>query len=291
MKKRSWLLFAATILVSPCLPVAGAPDTLPSLPPETRSKLEAWYREAGGARPGEAFGSYLARVAYLEHGADYDDVVPPPGEEKLRVDLDRFECVTFIESSLAVARCGYRGDPTVACFEREIVRSRYRDGALTDYASRLHYFTDWIDDNGRRKRLENLTRELGGEPMNREFFYVGRRLRQRAVVSGNELARLESEVADTESRLSAEPHLVLMRESAPAALGKLEDGDLVAFVRVRPGLLVSHAGFIYWVNGHPRLLHASSYHHRVVLTPDDVTSYLLRRPERKGVIVARPLPP
>jgi N-acetylmuramoyl-L-alanine amidase-like len=290
MRNRFWLL-AATILVSPCLPVAGAPDTLPSLPPETRSKLESWYREAGGAKPGEAFGSYLARVAYLKHGVDYDDVVSPPGEETLRVDLDRFECVTFIESSLAVARCGYRGDPTADCFERELVLSRYRDGVLTDYASRLHYFADWIDDNGRRNRLQNLTRELGGEPMSREFFYVTRHLLRRAVVSGNELARLEREVADTESRLSGEPHLVLTRESAPAGLGKLEDGDLVAFVRERPGLLVSHAGFIYWVNGRPRLLHASSYHHRVVVTPDDVTSYLLRRPEREGVIVARPLAP
>ncbi len=224
MRNRFWLL-AATILVSPCLRVAGAPDTLPSLPPETHSKLESWYRDAGGAKPGEAFGSYLARVAYLKHGVDYDDVVSPPGEETLRIDLDRFECVTFIESSLAVARCGYRGDPTADCFERELVLSRYRDGVLTDYASRLHYFADWIDDNGRRNRLQNLTRELGGEPVSREFFYVTRHLLRRAVVSGNELARLEREVADTESRLSEEPHLILTRESAPAALGKLEDGD------------------------------------------------------------------
>jgi N-acetylmuramoyl-L-alanine amidase-like len=287
MTIRSFLV-AATFL-SPCALAGVSPDTLPPLSADTRSRLESWYQEAGAPRPEEAFGSYLARVAYLKLGVPYDEVVAPPSEERLRVDLERFECVTFIESTLAVARCGYRGDPTVDCFERDLVQSRYRDGALGDYASRLHYFVDWIDDNARRNRLRNLTPELGGEPTMRDFFYVTRRLLPRSVLSGPDLGRLAREMSTIEARLSAEPHLVLTRESAPAALRELEDGDLVAFVREKAGLLVSHAGFIYDVRGHRRLLHASSFHHRVVLTPDDVATYLLRRPERKGVIVARPL--
>ena len=59
---------------------------------------------------------------------------------------------------------------------------------------------------------------------------------------------------------------MLSRENAPAVLNELLDGDLVAFVRERPGLLVHHAGLVYWANGTPRLLHASSYHGRVVIT-------------------------
>lgn len=283
-------LFAA-MLVSPGALGVIFPAGLPPLSAEERSKLGSWFRDAGDPRPGEPFGSYLARVAYLKLGVDYDEVVSPPGEEKLHIDLDRFECVTFIESSLAVARCGYRNDPSSECFERELVLSRYRDGVPSDYASRLHYFVDWIDDNGRRNRLQNLTAELGGEPMTRNFFYVTRRLLRRAVMSGDELARIEREMAETEARLSREPHLVLTRASVASASGKLEDGDLVSFVRERPGLLVSHAGFIYRAKGQPRLLHASSFHRRVVLTPEDVASYLLRRPERTGLIVARPLPP
>ncbi len=114
--------------------------------------------------------------------------------------------------------------------------------------------------------------------------------RSRIALRGS-LAVLTREVAATESRLSRAPHLVLSREKARAVLDALEDGDLVAFVRERSGLLVHHAGFVYRVGGKPRLLHASSYHQRVVLTPDDVSSYLLRRSERRGVLVARPLRP
>jgi hypothetical protein len=211
--------------------------------------------------------------------------------EELRVELSRFECVTFIESSLAVARCGFRGEPGASCFEREVTASRYRGGVLSDYASRLHYFDDWIDDNEARKRLENLTPELGGEPLTRSYFHISSRVLPRSNVSKDALAVLTREVAATESRLSRVPHLVLSRERAPRVLDQLEDGDLVAFVRERSGLLIHHAGFIYRVRGKPRLLHASSYHQRVVLTSDDVASYLLRRPERLGIVVARPSSP
>jgi hypothetical protein len=199
--------------------------------------------------------------------------------------------VSFIESTLAVARCGFRGEPTASCFEREIELSRYRGGIQRDYASRLHYFDEWIDDNEARHRVANLTKELGGEPFFRSYFYISSRVLPRTRLPASDLARLTREVSRTESRLSEAPHVVLSREAAARALAGLPDGDLVAFVRDRPGLLVHHAGFVYRDRGKPRLLHASSYHGRVVLTREELTRYLLRRPERQGVIVARPLAP
>jgi len=265
-----------------------------TLTTKTRAKLQEWYNGVSAPLARETFGVYLARTAFFQHGVPYEPVQIPTTPEKLRVELSRFECVTFIESSLAVARCGFRREPTASCFERELVASRYRGGALSGYASRLHYFDDWIDDNEARKRLRNLTPELGGEPLNRSYFHITSRVLARSPpsnVSKEALAALTRELEATESRLSGVPHLVLSRERAPRVLGQLEDGDLVAFVRERSGLLIHHAGFIYRVRGKPRLLHASSYHQRVVLTSDDVTSYLLRRPERRGVLVARPLSP
>jgi hypothetical protein len=262
-----------------------------TLTTKTRAKLQEWYDGVGAPLAHETFGSYLARTAFFQHGVGYESVHPPTMPEQLRVELSRFECVTFIESSLAVARCGFRGEPTASCFEREVVASRYRGGAVSDYASRLHYFDDWIDDNEARKRLRNLTPELGGEPLTRSYFHISSRVLPRSDVSKDTLAVLTREVAATESRLSRVPHLVLSRERAPRVLDQLEDGDLVAFVRERSGLLIHHAGFVYRVRGKPRLLHASSYHRRVVLTSDDVASYLLRRPERLGIVVARPSSP
>lgn len=289
LPKRS-LLFSViwgTLLVTTLL----ASEDRTRLTAEQSRTLEHWYENVGPARSGESFGDYLGRAAAVQHGARYEDVVPPPGVETLHVNLDQFECVSFIESSVAVARCGWLGTATGECFERELIASRYRGGDIGDYASRLHYFTDWIGDNQARHRVVDLTPSLGGRPVYRNFFYITRRRLQRAVVSDAVTMDLHQELASTEARLSAMPHAVLDREQAPPVLSKLQEGDLVAFVRERPGLLVHHAGFAHWSGGKPRLLHASSYHHRVVITATDVTDYLLRRPERRGILVIRPLPP
>ena len=254
---------------------------------EPASKLVAWYDALGTPRASETFGRFLARAARIQHGVKYAENSQRPGVESLEVDLDAFECVSYIESALAVARCGWRSEPTEACFVGELEASRYRSGRMGDYASRLHYFIDWIGDNEARGRVANMTASLGGEPVHKDFFYISERVLKPS--SADEA--LTREVESTEARLSATSHAVLTRETAPPVLAELEDGDLVAFVRERPGLLVHHAGFVYWANGTPRLLHASSYHGRVVITVRDVTNYLLRRPERRGIIVARPLAP
>ncbi len=281
-------LLALLPFIGPGAAPAADGGTLTS---ETRAQLEEWYDGVGAPLARETFGAYLARTAFFQRGLPYEPVQEPALPERLRVELSRFECVTFIESSLAAARCGFRKEPTAACFERELVGFRYRGGALGDYASRLHYFDDWIDDNEARHRLRNLTSDLGGEPLTRSYFHISSRVLPRSRLSAEALAVLTSEVSAAESRLSLTPHLVLSREKAPPVLDGLENGDLVAFVRERSGLLIHHAGFVYRVRGKPRLLHASSYHRRVVLDSDDVSSYLLRRPERRGVLIARPLSP
>ena len=270
------------------------------------TKLNAWYDALGEPRHSESFARYLARTARLQHGVKYADVSTRPDRETLDVNLDAFECVSFIESTLAVARCAWNSEPSESCFVRELKATRYRSGQMGDYASRLHYFIDWIGDNESRGRLVNMTASLGGEPVQKDFFYITERVLKRWDVKEDELTSLTSqtsqtsltsltsmtrEMQTTEARLSATTHSVLTRESAPLVLSELQDGDLVAFVRERPGLLVHHAGFVYWANGTPRLLHASSYHGRVVITVRDLTSYLLRRPERQGIIVARPVAP
>ena len=279
------------VAIAALVAFAASEGRAPAISPHQRSKLLAWYEALGAPSPGEGFGHYLARAARVQQGVAYANDPEPPGPEALRVELDRFECVSFIESSLAVARCGFRDEASVACFERELERSRYRGGRIDGYGSRLHYFVDWIDDNEARGRLTNLTSSLGGVPVRRDFYYITRRVLDRARLPEAELASLRREVERDEKRLSSQSHPVLARERAAPVLEGLEDGDILAFVYDRPGLLVHHAGFVLRVDGKPRLLHASSFHVRVVVTASDVSSYVLRRPERRGVIVARPLAP
>jgi hypothetical protein len=251
--------------------------------------LVLWYQSVGAPLPGEDFGHFLSRVAQARMGTAYSGASESTVTEELALEIDRFECVSLLESSLAVARCAWRGEPTEGCFVWEILGLRYRSGLMGNLASRLHYFIDWLEDNEGRWRLKNLTAELGGQPLGRDFYYI---TQHAAMAPALALPGVRRSMAAIERDLSSRQHVVLQRNDVRGALDAMRDGDLIAIVGNKPGRLVMHAGLIARQEGErARLLHASSYHRRVVVTREDVAAYVMRRPERTGVIVARPLPP
>jgi hypothetical protein len=96
----------------------------------------------------------------------------------------------------------------------------------------------------------------------------------------------------TEAQLSKQVYSVVTRSSIREKEQHLQNGDLVGVVTTEPGRLISHAGFVVRDKRKKiHLLHASSHHRRVVLTVRSLADYILRRPERWGIIVARPRAP
>lgn len=261
-----------------------------SLPEAQQQLLDAWYERVGPRRPAEEFGRLVVRAGHVQLGKQYYDPPQTPGPESLRIDLSTFQCVSFVETTLAVARCTWRQQQTSDCFLDEVKRFRYRSGQMDGYGSRLHYFADWLDDNTGRHRIADLTATLGGRPERFTFDFMSRHpARYPALTTDGVAAR----IAAVEQRLSASPRIVIDRETVSKRETELEAGDLVAIVSTKhPGLLIRHAGFVdLGANGKPRLLHASSYQKRVLVRRDSVAQYLAARPDRRGVIVARPLPP
>ncbi|MBV9772854.1 MAG: DUF1460 domain-containing protein, partial [Gemmatimonadetes bacterium] len=159
---------------------AGSAETA-----EDRARLVRWVttvRTEGLDRPDVAFGRAVARVgelalgtpyeastleAYLKGGAD------PLVREPLTLWLTRFDCVTLVESSLAVARVAvHGGPPRWDAFGEQVERMRYRGGTRAGYTSRLHYFSEWIADNARRGLVRDLGQELGGEADRRPLRFM-----------------------------------------------------------------------------------------------------------------------
>src|SRR5690606_11263653 len=96
-----------------------------------------------------------------------------PLTEPLTLHLDRFDCVTPVESCLAIARVA-RAEGRVeweAC-AREMERMRYRGGKREGYTSRLHYFSEWLTDSERRGLVRRLGEELGGRPDTRPLRFM-----------------------------------------------------------------------------------------------------------------------
>ena len=263
-----------------------APAPLPG--PEAWA-LDTWFATVGGRNPGETFGALTVRAAQAALGRPYADPPSGAGAEVVSLNVDAFECVSFVESSLAVARCVWLQTPTATCFSQEIATIRYRDGRIDGFASRLHYFEDWLGDNARRGHMTLMAKDLGGEIITRHTAYLTDHPAAFPALKDPETFR---RISAMEHRLSTTPTPIVMREMIGAVEPRLLDGDIIAVTTRRSNILVRHAGLVQLGANHEvHMLHASSAHHRVTRTKETLAEYVNRRPEREGILVARPTAP
>ena len=92
--------------------------------------------------------------------------------ESLQINLRQLDCFTFVENTMALARLIRLGKSSFADFAASLEAIRYRKGLLDGYPSRLHYFADWLHDNGEKGWIKDITQEIGGEPFRKQFSFM-----------------------------------------------------------------------------------------------------------------------
>lgn len=232
------------------------------------------------ATPGEltaAAGRLLLERPYRE------GTLEGTGEEYPVVNLRAFDCVTFVETALALAMTV--SDAGGGAFAAHLARLRYRGGVCRGYASRLHYLVDWFRDAERKGVLRDITARLGGRAVAKTINFMTRHRRRYGPLGDQ--AVFEA-LAAVEEELSKRPYHVLGREDLAAREGDLREGDIVAVAAGEEGLDCSHVGICVIEAGRPHLLHASSREGRVVISKETLAAYIATRRDAPGVIVARP---
>lgn len=271
-----------------------APVPTPSPPqtpadPREKAAINAWFEAVGAEGPPESFGSLITRAARVQLGRPYFNPPQSDAPERLRLILDRFQCVSLVEHSLAIARCVAAHTPNSTCFITEVQATRYRHGRIDGYGSRLHYFADWLADNDRRQRIQLLGSKVGASSRQLHFDYMTARPHRYPALARPEV---RSAIAAAEARLSQDTLWILDRDQLPERQHQLQEGDIIGVVDAKPGIAITHTGLVtYNGRGVPQVLHASSHHRRVLISAGDVAGYIARQPRRQGVMVARPLAP
>ncbi len=223
-----------------------------------------------------------ALEAYIKAGGD------PKALEPLIVSLTEFDCVTLVESCLAVARASDDGKrPTWDRFAREVERMRYRGGKRAGYTSRLHYFSEWISDGEKRGLVRNLGHELGGANDTRPLrFMTEHRSSYPALADDAVFAK----IGEMEKSLDGNPRWVIATDRIPEVQDRIQTGDVLAFATAIPGIDVTHAAFAYRGNdGVLRVLHAPLSGGAVEITRTTLPEYVARIRRSTGILVARPL--
>jgi len=210
--------------------------------------------------------------------------------ERLVVNTRQLDCTTLVENVTALALCVRRKTFSFSDFKRTIQELRYRDGRLTDYTSRLHYFSDWINDNSRRGNVTDVSTK--GAPFNAvqqlNINYMSRHPQSYAALKKHPAmvpVIAAQEVALTGRRYRYIPKADVVDSKAMRAA--VHDGDIIAITCSKPGLDIAHLGFAVWRSDGLHLLNASQLHKKVVLEPMTLGEYLKKHPSHTGLRIIR----
>ena len=182
----------------------------------------------------------------------------PLEREVLTTDTSGFDCVTYVETVLALSISNSQ-----LSFKRRLRSIRYNNGQV-DWFKRNHYMIDWAKRNETAGFVRNCT---AGE------FVVKRR-------------RVLNLIPSLPSKEVALRCLPKQRIARDRAIGK--SGDILLFVSTRRNLDVFHLGFLIRRESERLLRHASRTARCVI--EEDLNSFLSRY-RMAGVILLRPTCP
>lgn len=219
-------------------------------------------------------------------GAEYVPGTLEVTPERLVVNLEQFDCVTYVESMLAIARVLDEPSPTFDAFLRELRTIRYRDGVMAGYPSRLHYFSEWIANNERLGIVRDVTQELGGIPLEEQIDFMStHRDEYPALESENVLDQIRA----IERDLSARPLYYIPEDRIAAVAPQIRNGDIIAATSSVDGLDIAHTGFAIWVDGELHLMNAPLVGKSVEISELSLAQRMRRISGQDGIMVARPV--
>jgi len=199
---------------------------------------------------------------------------PVKAVEPLVINLQGVDCTTFVEYVTA-ARLGRQSvlNANDSILQRFVQALRYRQGRRGNYATRKHYFSEWISEGEQQGLLTDVTRSLpGARPLQKRICFMSANPKYYPQLANAELL---ATIREVEGQLSAQTTYYLPVAQIAQAAVALQHGDIVAFVTDKAGLDIQHVGFVYDPDhtGRPRLLHASSAKGQVILSDGTLADY------------------
>lgn len=239
----------------------------------------------------ELAAQHLAGVPYV--GATLEPSTLPEAPENfvepLVVNLEGVDCTTYVEYVTASRLAGQQEIlPTDSLFLAKLQALRYRDGQRGNYATRKHYFSEWILDAEAQGLLTDVTSQLkGATTLCKKIDFMSQHPQFYPQLQKSEA--LLHEVQKVEQQLSADTIYYIPKEQIAKAHLQLRDGDIVAFLTSRDGLDIQHVGFVWrpTSKSQPRLLHASTTHKCVTVDKRTISQYAMAQKTITGIRIIR----
>ena len=274
-------------------------DTVPGLTAWTkadwgilRSRVSwAWEHGIDSLRIGDR----VARIGETFVGTPYQPrTLDLPGPERVVINLRALDCVTYVENMLALAHFVRtntrdvldRPEEAMRDYQELITRLRYRNGELSVYPSRLHYFSEWLSNNEEKGIVALVTDELGGVVDAEPVSFMTEHADAYHQLSDE---TFYTEIGRVEKRLSDVPRYYIPQSRVAAVADRIRTGDVIAATSTLAGLDVAHTGIALWRDGVLHLMHAPLVGKSVEISDLPLADRLMGIQTQDGVMVARPL--
>jgi hypothetical protein len=207
--------------------------------------------------------------------------------ESLVINLQGLDCTTFVENVLAFGLMVKNHKKDFDSYTHYLETIRYKNGKLNGYASRLHYFSEWIANNEQKDLLKDMTSEIGGSESSKDinFMSTHRELYPFLKDSGN-----FNKIKASEEFLKRQSICILPQDQIEAQEHLIQSGDIIALTTSIEGLDITHTGIATReADGRIHLLHASTGSMEVEVSKLPLADYLKGIKSNTGIMVARPL--
>lgn len=248
-------------------------------------KLLANAKKDRGNEPGMLyFGKKFLGLPYVGHTLENGE------REHLIVNTRELDCTTFVETVLALTLCDKSDKRTFADYCTNLKNIRYRGGKLTDYTSRLHYFTWWGEDNESMGIVKQVSKN--GAP-----FTAIQTINVHYMTSHPDYykhLKLHPEFCKViglqEQESNGKKYRYIPKSllnGSRSELADVHDGDIISILTNKDGLDTSHVGIAFWQGGKLHLMHASSLYKKVVMDQKTFYDYSQGQKSHIGIRVYR----
>ena len=207
--------------------------------------------------------------------------------ETLVINLQELDCTTYVENVLAFILMLKNNQTKFDDFTKTLENIRYKDGMLDGYASRLHYFSEWIANNEKKGLVKDITSEIGGKEITKSINFMSTHRDLYPFLKNDENF---NKIQKSETYLNNEAICILPQDRIQANEHLIQSGDIIALATSINGLDITHTGLApREKDGRIHLLHASSSG-EVKVSELPLVDYLKKVKKNTGIMVARIVP-
>lgn len=206
-------------------------------------------------------------------------------EEELVINMREFDCVTYIETVIALANTVDSGNIKVEEYAKNLLSIRYITETPDEYNSRLHYTSDWVFVNTERGILKPIAWQDENVLEDKTINFMSQH--RHAYKALREDDDMLYKIVAREDIINKRGGFTYLPKSKIAGNeDKIPHMAMIAFTTRIEGLDTTHTGFAYRKkDGTLSFIHASSLKNKVVIDEKSLSDYCKSQKACKGLLI------